>query len=204
MPEVEIPDPSVILMVGAAGSGKSTLAARLFPPGSVLSSDELRASIAGDAADQSTTRPAFAALHRALDRRLAAGLLTVVDATNVTAGARRSIRRIAGRHHVPVVAIVLDLPAEVVRERNAGRRERIVPDAIVTRHLARLRAALVGGELAAEGYTPLVHVRDGAEIDALSVRLLPRRRRPGRAQLRRSTELDSGLCRRAPAPTRGY
>src|SRR3972149_3902672 len=108
--ELRVPDPSVVLRGGAAGAGKSTFAARHFPASAVLSSDALRAAIAGDAADQSATRRAFTALHRALDRRLAAGLLTVVDATNVTAAARRTIRRAAARHGAPVVAIELDLP----------------------------------------------------------------------------------------------
>lgn len=172
MATLEIPDPSVVILVGAAGAGKSTFAARHFPPDAVLSSDQLRAAIAGDAADQSATRRAFTLLHRALDRRLAAGLLTVVDATNVTAAARRTIRRTAARHGVPVVAIVLDLPEAVVRERNAARSTRVVPDEVVTNHLGLL-AATMSGALAGEALALIVHLRDPADVDSLTVRLVP-------------------------------
>ncbi|MBA3875512.1 MAG: hypothetical protein C0498_01015 [Anaerolinea sp.] len=173
MVELAIPDPSVVLLVGAAGAGKSTFAARHFPPGAVLSSDALREAIAGDAADQAATRPAFVALHRALDRRLALGRLVVVDATNLTATARRTIRRIAARRGIPVVAIALDLPEAFIRERNAARLGRQVPDAVVTRHLRLLATAMAREELAAEGYVRLVHLRDPDDLDRLTVRLVP-------------------------------
>lgn len=173
MAELQVPDPVVVLLVGAAGSGKSSFAARHFPADAVLSSDALRAEISGDAADQSVTGAAFAALHRALDRRLAAGWLTVVDATNVTAAARRTIRGIAARNGVPVVAIVLDLPGPVVHARNAARRERTVPERAVNHHLGRLSRALANGELEAEGYATVVRLRDPAEVDALTIRLVP-------------------------------
>ena len=118
MAELAITARSVVLLVGAAGAGKSTFARRHFPPEAILSSDAMREAIAGDAADQRVNGPAFAALHRALDRRLVSGGMAVVDATNATAAARRTIRRIAERHRVPVIAIVLDLPG---RSPRAGR-----------------------------------------------------------------------------------
>ena len=170
MAELLVPDPSVVLLVGAAGSGKSTFAARHFAPPAVLSSDALREAISGDAGNQAASRTAFAALHRSLDRRLEAGLSTVVDATNVTASARHAIRRIAGRHGVPVVVVVLDLPSKVVRARNAGRTGRRVPDAVVARQLEGVRATVDGGALAAEGYALVVHLQAPAEVDALVVR----------------------------------
>ncbi len=172
MADLEIPDPSVVLLVGAAGAGKSTFAARLFSPEAILSSDAMRAAITGDSADQSATRPAFAALHRALDRRLAAGRLAVVDATNVTAASRRAILRAAARHGVPAVAIVLDLPWQIVLSRNGGRGERPVPEGVVRRHLAQLARALAGAELDREGYATIVRLRDPDEVERTIVRLV--------------------------------
>jgi protein phosphatase len=174
MAEIAIPDPSCVLLVGAAGAGKSTFAARHFPAGTVLSSDALRAAIGSGEGDQTASRPAFAALHRSLDRRLGSGRLTVVDATNLTAAARSAIRRIARRHGVPVVAIVLDLPPRDIHARNVTRPGRRVPDAVVDRHLARLRAILDAGDLATEGYALVAHVRSAEELDGLEIRRMPR------------------------------
>jgi len=173
MPQLVLPDPCVVLLVGPAGAGKSTFAARHFPPDAILSSDALREAIAGDAADQRATGPAFSALHRALDRRLAAGRLAIVDATNLTASARSSIRRIAGRRGVPVVAIVFDLPAELVRRQNAGRTGRVVPDDVVTRHLDALAAARAAGAFQREAYALVIRLADAAAVAGISVRFAP-------------------------------
>ncbi|HEX5589765.1 MAG TPA: AAA family ATPase [Candidatus Limnocylindrales bacterium] len=173
MTELLVPDSAVVLLVGAAGSGKSTFAARHFPAGSVLSSDHLREAISGDAANQAVSRAAFAALHRALEQRLAAGLLSVVDATNIGGNARAAIRRIARRHGAPVVAIVLDLEPEVVLARNGARVERQVPDGAVANQLARLAATLARGDLATEGYAFVVRLRDAAAVEATRIRIVP-------------------------------
>jgi protein phosphatase len=176
MPDIVIADPSLVVLVGAAGSGKSTFAARHFAPDEILSSDRFRELIAGDAADQTATRPAFGRLHRELTRRLAAGHLTVVDATSIERAARRALvhrARIAG---VPATAIVLDLPAAVVLARNARRTERTVAEDVVRRHLARLRAQLDGPEapIGREGFDAIMIVRDPTDLDRLGVRRLPR------------------------------
>jgi protein phosphatase len=167
VPLVVVPDPSLVALVGPAGSGKSTLAARHFAPAEVLSSDAYRALIAGDARDQRATRPAFAALHRELGRRLRAGRLTVVDATSVERHARRALLVRARQAGVPAVAIVLDLAPKLVLARNDGRPDRRVDPEVVRVHLAALRRAVDGGELEREGWTRVVRVREPAELDAL-------------------------------------
>lgn len=170
---IPIPDPSLVVLIGAAGSGKSTLAARLFAPGAILSSDALRAVVAGSEADQRATKTAFSILHRQLARRLADGRTTVVDATNVTSFARRGLIARAAAHGVPAVAIVLALDPAVVLARNAARR-RVVPEHAVRRQLAELERSTQPGVLEAEGFSGVHVIRTPDEQDALEVELSPR------------------------------
>jgi protein phosphatase len=165
---IRLPDPCLVLLVGAAGSGKSTLAARLFDPDSVLSSDAHRALVAGDETDQAVTRTAFSILHRRLDRRLAERQTTVVDATNVTQYARRSLVRRAVAKGIPAFAIVLALEPAIVRARNATRQGRIVPELAVSRQLDDLERSLRHG-LANEGFAAVHVLRTAGELDELAV-----------------------------------
>jgi len=170
---IDIPDPSLVVLVGAAGSGKSTFAARHFRPDEVLSSDAFREKLSGDAADQRRTRTVFSLLHREAAKRLAAGRLVVIDATNVERHARRSLVALARVAGVPTVAITLALPADVVHERNAGRTERVVDAEVVGRHLDRLAAALWDGGIEAEGFDAVHVLRSAAEVEGTVVGRVP-------------------------------
>src|SRR5262249_39932943 len=103
-----VPHLSLVLMVGAAGSGKSSFAKAHFLPTEVLSSDHYRGVVADDENDQGASEAAFDVLRYIAGKRLAAGRLTVVDATNVQPEARRPFVALAREHHVLPVAIVLD------------------------------------------------------------------------------------------------
>jgi protein phosphatase len=166
---ISLPDPCLVVLVGAAGSGKTTLAARLFEPEAVLSSDAHRALVAGDESDQAATKAAFALLHRRLMRRLAERRTTVVDATNVLAHARRSLVRRSEEAGVPAIAIVLALEPTLVRARNATRSGRIVPEPVVSRQLGDLERTLRRDSLSAEGFAAVHLVRTGRELDELSI-----------------------------------
>ena len=164
---IELADPCLVVLVGAAGAGKSTLAARLFDPEQVLSSDAHRALIAGDEADQGATKTAFAILHRRLAQRMTEGRTTVVDATNVTTFARRSLVRRAAAHDVPAVAIVLDLAPNLVLARNATREGRIVPEDAVRRQVAELARSLRHGAIDTDGFAAVHRLRTAADVDGL-------------------------------------
>ena len=172
---VEVGRPGLVILVGAAGAGKTTLASRLFRPDEVISSDDLRAAISGDATDQRATRPAFAILHREVAQRLAAGRLVVVDATSVERAARLALLRQAAAARVPAVALVLALPGDLVRARNAARPGRPVPSDVVDRHLALVAQLLSDGPAAAaehlrlEGFAAVVLVSSDDEVARLRI-----------------------------------
>lgn len=177
MSTLVLPDPSLVVLVGAAGSGKSTLAARLFPPREILSSDALRAAVSGNEADQAATRVAFRILHQTLARRLARGETTVVDATNTKAEHRRPLLQRARVAGVPAVALVLDLPPETILAQNAGRTARVVDPAVVDRHIAAIRRTIDQGQLTTEGFDHVVLLRSPTEATALRLER-PRPARP--------------------------
>ena len=110
---LNLPELSLVALIGPSSCGKSTFAARHFRPTEVLSSDECRGLVSDDEVDQSATVDAFEVLHFIVAKRLARGRLTVIDATNVQPRARQPIVELARRFHVPPVAIVFALPEAV-------------------------------------------------------------------------------------------
>jgi protein phosphatase len=165
-----VPDLSLVVLVGATGSGKSTFARRHFLPTQVISSDVCRGMVADDENDQAATPEAFELLHYIVGKRLAAGRLTVVDATNVQRDSRRQLVQLAREHDVLPVAIVLDLPERVCAERNAARPERAaVPAHVIPRHRRELRRSLRGMER--EGFRRVHVLRGVEEVEAATVSL---------------------------------
>src|ERR1700759_2894108 len=93
--ELSVPALSLVCLIGVSGSGKSTFAARHFLSTEVISSDFCRGLVADDENDQAATGDAFDVLHYIAGKRLAAGRLTVVDATNVQPDARKHLVTLA-------------------------------------------------------------------------------------------------------------
>src|SRR6478752_432556 len=121
---ITIPELSLVVLIGASGSGKSTFARKHFKPTEILSSDFCRGLVADDENDQSASGDAFDVLHYIAAKRLAAGRLTVVDATNVQPASRTPLVALARQYDVLPIAIVLDVPEEVCQARNATRPDR--------------------------------------------------------------------------------
>src|SRR5215471_114599 len=80
---ITIPELSLVALIGPSGCGKSTFARAHFKSTEVVSSDFCRGLVSDDENDQSATKEAFEILHYIVRKRLAAGRLTVIDATNV-------------------------------------------------------------------------------------------------------------------------
>lgn len=165
--KLEIPELAFVALVGASGSGKTTFARRHFKPTEVLSSDYCRALVSDDENNQAATGDAFDVLHYIANKRLASGLLTVVDATNVQREARKPIVEMARRHNVLPVAIVLNLPPELCQERNRTRSDRQFGAHVVRQQTQQLRRSLK--HLKREGFRNIKVLNSLEEVESASI-----------------------------------
>jgi len=133
----------------------------------VISSDFCRGLVADDENDQSATPAAFALLRFIAGQRLAAGRLTVIDATNVQPEARRDLVTVAREHDVLPVAIVLDLPEDLCAQRNKERPGRDFGPHVLRRQRGQLRRGLRG--LGREGFRAVHVLRTPEEVDAAAI-----------------------------------
>lgn len=165
--KLPIPELALVVLIGVTGSGKSSFAAKHFGRYEVISSDFCRGLVADDESDQSATNAAFEVLNFIAGKRLEAGRLTVIDATNVQRDARKHLVALARAHDVLPVAIVLDVPESVCVARNAARPDRDFGSHVVHQQHSQLRRSLRG--LGHEGFRT-VHILSGVEeIDAARV-----------------------------------
>ena len=174
---LSIPDLSLVVLIGVSSAGKSTFAREHFLPTQVLSADFFRGVVADDENSLEATDDAFAALHFVASRRLARGLLTVVDATNVQPEARKPLVELAKRYHAQPVAIVFDLPQAICKERAAVRTDRDLPPHVIPRQHRQLRRGLKG--LKREGLRRIFALRspaDVARVETVREKLWPDRR----------------------------
>lgn len=139
---LNLPDLSLVVLVGASSAGKSTFARTHFRLTEIVSSDQCRALVSDDENNQAASADAFDLLHFLVGKRLRRGLLTVVDATNVQPEARRPLVELARQYHVLPVAIVFDLPLRVLRERHGQRTDRDFREHVLQRHQRDLKQSL--------------------------------------------------------------
>ena len=139
---IELPDLSLVCLVGASGAGKSTFAAEHFRGTEVLSSDTFRGWVADDETDQSATADAFDGLFHLAGLRLKRGRLTVIDATHTRREDRAKAVALARAHHAIPVAIVLAPPESVCLDRHAGREDRGFGPAVVRRQVRDVNRSL--------------------------------------------------------------
>jgi protein phosphatase len=168
---IELPDPSLVVLIGPSGCGKSSFAAARFKATEVISSDFCRGLVSDDENDQSATKDAFAVLQFIAGRRLAARRLTVVDATNVQREARKPLLELAREHDLFPVAIVLDMPEGLCQERNRNRTDRQFGAHVVRQQRASLRRSLKG--LQREGFRRLHVLHTPEEADAVTITRAP-------------------------------
>src|SRR5919202_1580227 len=148
-PPLRLPDPCLVVLVGATAAGKSDWAARWFHPDQVVSSDRLRAVVGTGERDVRASRDAFDVLDLIVAKRMARRLLTVVDTPGLEPARRAAWRALAERHGVPAHAVVLDPPRAEVRRRNRERASP-VPAKVVAGQLREVDGVL--DRLAGEGF----------------------------------------------------
>lgn len=168
---ITIPELSMVVLIGPSGSGKSTFARQHFRPTEILSSDACRGFVSDDENDQAATKDAFDVLHFIAAKRLSAGRLTVIDATNVQPEARKPLIDLAREYHVIPVALVLNLPERICADRNRLRPDRNFGPHVVRNQVQDLRRSL--RSLDREGFRHIHVFTRPDELDCISVQRQP-------------------------------
>ena len=163
--KLTIPELSFVVLIGVSGSGKSTFARKHFKPTEILSSDYCRGLVSDDENSQAATKDAFEVLHFIARKRLAAGKLTVVDATNVQPESRKAFVGIAREFHCLPVAIVLDVPERVAHDRNKARPDRDFGPHVIRQQAQQLHRSLRG--LEREGFRHVHVLKSLEEVEAV-------------------------------------
>ena len=167
--KILIPEYSLILLIGPSSAGKSTFATKHFSRYEVVSSDQLRAWVCDDENNQKVSGDAFALMHMIVNKRLKNRRLTVVDATNLSARSRKTLKEYADGHGAPCVAIVLDIDTNTLFQRRKKRKDRNVPGNIVNRQIEMLQESKE--EIKSEGYACIytLHKNDVDDIEIARV-----------------------------------
>ena len=168
---ISLPEPCLVVLVGASGAGKSSFARRHFLPSEVVSSDFCRALVCDDENSLEATNDAFDILHDIAAKRLKNLRLTVVDATNVQAASRKSLLQLARKYHLFTVAVVLNVPESVCQARNEKRSDRNFGPHVVRNHLRELRGSL--RHLEKEGFRRVFVLNGVEEVEAATVARVP-------------------------------
>ncbi len=169
--KLTLPELCLVVLVGPSGCGKSTFARAHFKPTEVLSSDFCRGLVSDDANSQEATGDAFDVLQYVAGKRLARGLLTVIDATNVQPEARKPLVELAREHDVLPVAIVLRMPESLCHQRNAGRLDRGFGPHVVRNQLTQLRKGLRG--MRREGFRYVHELATPEEVAQVTIQRQP-------------------------------
>ncbi len=148
-----IPDPALVVLIGASGSGKSAWAAAHYRAIEVVASDHLRAVVGSGERDLDASADAFSLLDQIVAARTKHSLCTVIDTLGLDPERRRGYLDQARRSGLPAVAVLFDTDPGLCRERNRARAV-AVPAAVLDAQLRRVRA--VRAELAAEDWDIVV------------------------------------------------
>lgn len=149
-------DRTLIVMTGLPGSGKSTKAEELAEKYNavIISTDEIRQEINGDAGDQRNAKKVFDTAFSRLDKALVNGKNIIWDSTNLDVHSRRAVVSHVDNRPYRKISVCMDVPKEICKERNKVRYKKLrqaikegktkkselkyVPDNVIDRMAGRL------------------------------------------------------------------
>ena len=145
----------IYILIGAPGSGKSTWANENFAPECIISSDNVREYMYGDAQIQGNPWPV---IYSILESKLDSDLQTVVfDATNVKRKDRRRLInfiRIHATGEFNLYGVIFNVDKKELYRRNEIR-DKPVPKGVIDKMLSSLSG---GPPTSDEGFTQLLEV----------------------------------------------
>ena len=158
---VQLPDPAVVVLAGAAGSGKSTWAAERFRASEIVSSDALRAIVGSGPADLDASVDAFGLLDTIVNARIGRSLTTVIDTLGLDHPRRLGYLQLARAAGVPAVLVIMNSSPRLCRERNR-LRDRPVPAPVLAEQLRKIKSMI--GTAADEGWDRVLIIDDSGTV----------------------------------------
>lgn len=162
---IDLPDPSLVLLVGPRGCGKTTFAKRFFDASEIVSFDECRQRV-GDSGP-TPSNDARELFQTIIQNRLFAGKMVVVDSDLMDGEVRRGLMTLARRHHLFAVVIAFKIDERFCIARNASRSDCVVSPYEVKREFEIVRKLVEAPSR--EGIRD-IHVLDSPEaVDRVKV-----------------------------------
>lgn len=126
---------NLVILVGPPGCGKSTYAKDLAMSDNnwvIVSPDDIRSEVTGDAGDQTQNTLVFSKVYKDIIESLNRGFNVIYDATNCRSAYRHKILDLVDGHTNKIVCVVFTTSISDCLRHNA-QRDRNVPENVIER-----------------------------------------------------------------------